>query len=130
MGVLDFANMMSEWCQGTKSVLQILAERESIFRLLPQTTSENIAKDYKNYTIDPSSRYFLTSVYFCTVFLLSLIMALLSISFCFICLLVRACLTNFGSLSCLSVFLYSQHFSPSPFHSFSLSLSLFLSLSL
>ena len=42
---------------GTKSVLEILAERESIFRLLPQTTSENIAKDYKNYTVDPTTRY-------------------------------------------------------------------------
>ena len=36
---------------------QILAERESIFRLLPQTTSENVAKDWKNYTIDPCSRW-------------------------------------------------------------------------
>ena len=41
----------------SKSVLEILAERESIFRLLPQTTSENIAKDYKNYTVDPTTRY-------------------------------------------------------------------------
>lgn len=31
--------------------------RESIYRLLPQTTPENIAKNFDLYTIDPSSRY-------------------------------------------------------------------------
>ena len=49
--------MLKEWATGSKSVLEILAERESIFRLLPQTTSENIAKDYKSYTVDPTTRY-------------------------------------------------------------------------
>ena len=48
---------MQEWCEGHKSVLQILAERESVFRLLPQTTSENLVKDWKNYTPNPLSRY-------------------------------------------------------------------------
>ena len=57
LGCMDACYMMKEWATGSKSVLEILAERESIFRLLPQTTSENIAKDYKNYTVDPTTRY-------------------------------------------------------------------------
>lgn len=48
---------MAEWCAGHRSVLELLAERESIYRLLAQTTSENIAKDYKNYTVKPTTRY-------------------------------------------------------------------------
>lgn len=31
--------------------------RESIYRLLPQTTPENIAKNFDQYTIDPTTRY-------------------------------------------------------------------------
>lgn len=31
--------------------------RESIYRLLPQTTPENIAKNFDQYTIDPATRY-------------------------------------------------------------------------
>jgi hypothetical protein len=31
--------------------------RESIYRLLPQTTPENLAKNFDLYTIDPGSRY-------------------------------------------------------------------------
>jgi len=57
LGCMDACYMLKEWSAGSKSVLEILAERESIFRLLPQTTSENIAKDYKNYTVDPTTRY-------------------------------------------------------------------------
>lgn len=57
LGALDTCHTLQEWCEGNKSVLQLLAERESIFRLLPQTTSENIAKDFKNYTPNPSTRY-------------------------------------------------------------------------
>lgn len=37
--------------------LEVLAERESIYRLLPQTTPENLNRDYKSYTLDPSTRY-------------------------------------------------------------------------
>ena len=57
LGVLDTCNAMMDWCDGNKSVLQILAERESIFRLLPQTTAENLSKDFKSYKPDPLSRY-------------------------------------------------------------------------
>lgn len=31
--------------------------RESIYRLLPQTTTENISKNFEQYTIDPATRY-------------------------------------------------------------------------
>ncbi|XP_024151390.1 F-actin-monooxygenase MICAL2 isoform X4 [Oryzias melastigma] len=52
----DTAWMVKSWAEG-RSVLEVLAERESIYRLLPQTTPENIAKNFDLYTIDPSSRY-------------------------------------------------------------------------
>ena len=56
LGILDTCYAMQEWCEGHKSVLQILAERESIYRLLPQTTHENLSKDHKSYTPNPMSR--------------------------------------------------------------------------
>ena len=56
LGVLDTCFAMQEWSEGHKSVLQILAERESIFRLLPQTTSENLSKEFKNYAPSPTTR--------------------------------------------------------------------------
>lgn len=34
-----------------------MAERESIYRLLAQTTPDNLNKDWKSYTLDPSTRY-------------------------------------------------------------------------
>jgi len=38
-------------------VLDVLAERETIYRLLPQTTHDNLSKDFKGYTVDPTTRY-------------------------------------------------------------------------
>lgn len=35
----------------------MLAERESIYRLLAQTTPDNLNKDWKSYTLDPVTRY-------------------------------------------------------------------------
>lgn len=37
--------------------LEVLAERESIYRLLNQTTPENLSRDIANYTLDPHTRY-------------------------------------------------------------------------
>lgn len=37
--------------------LEVLAERESLYRLLPQTTPENINKNFEQYTLDPATRY-------------------------------------------------------------------------
>ena len=38
-------------------VLELLAERESVYQRLPQTTPSNIMKQFANYTINPSTRY-------------------------------------------------------------------------
>jgi hypothetical protein len=39
------------------TLLESLSERESIYRLLPQTTPENTSKDYSAYTCEPQTRY-------------------------------------------------------------------------
>ncbi|XP_040183877.1 F-actin-monooxygenase MICAL2-like isoform X1 [Rana temporaria] len=56
LAAFDTAWMVKSWAQGTPP-LEVLAERESIYRLLPQTTPENISKNFDQYTIDPASRY-------------------------------------------------------------------------
>ncbi|XP_041803216.1 F-actin-monooxygenase MICAL2 isoform X4 [Chelmon rostratus] len=56
LAAFDTAWMIKSWAQG-RTVLEVLAERESIYRLLPQTTPENIAKNFEQYTIDPATRY-------------------------------------------------------------------------
>ncbi|XP_032416486.1 F-actin-monooxygenase MICAL2 isoform X5 [Xiphophorus hellerii] len=56
LAAFDTAWMVKSWADG-RTVLEVLAERESIYRLLPQTTPENIAKNFDQYTIDPSTRY-------------------------------------------------------------------------
>uniref|UniRef100_A0A8C4I4Q8 F-actin monooxygenase n=1 Tax=Dicentrarchus labrax TaxID=13489 RepID=A0A8C4I4Q8_DICLA len=56
LAAFDTAWMVKSWSQG-RTVLEVLAERESIYRLLPQTTPENIAKNFEQYTIDPGTRY-------------------------------------------------------------------------
>ncbi|XP_068170291.1 F-actin-monooxygenase mical2b-like isoform X2 [Antennarius striatus] len=56
LAAFDTAWMIRGWSQG-KSPLELLAERESIYRLLPQTTPENISKNFDQYSIDPATRY-------------------------------------------------------------------------
>ncbi|XP_051239431.1 F-actin-monooxygenase mical2b isoform X2 [Dicentrarchus labrax] len=56
MAAFDTAWMVRGWAQG-RSPLEILAERESLYRLLPQTTTENISKNFEQYAIDPATRY-------------------------------------------------------------------------
>ncbi|XP_054892689.1 F-actin-monooxygenase MICAL2 isoform X4 [Poeciliopsis prolifica] len=56
LAAFDTAWMVKSWAEG-RTVLEVLAERESIYRLLPQTTPENIAKNFDQYTIDPSTRF-------------------------------------------------------------------------
>ncbi|XP_072236685.1 F-actin-monooxygenase MICAL2 isoform X1 [Leuresthes tenuis] len=56
LAAFDTAWMVKSWAEG-RTVLEVLAERESIYRLLPQTTPENIAKNFEQYTIDPGTRY-------------------------------------------------------------------------
>ncbi|XP_074473547.1 F-actin-monooxygenase mical2b isoform X3 [Sebastes fasciatus] len=56
LAALDTAWMVKSWAEG-RTALEVLAERESIYRLLPQTTTENIAKNFDQYTSDPGTRY-------------------------------------------------------------------------
>ncbi|XP_028304788.1 F-actin-monooxygenase MICAL2-like isoform X4 [Gouania willdenowi] len=56
LAAFDTAWMVRGWAKG-RSALEMLAERESIYRLLPQTTTVNISKNLEQYTIDPASRY-------------------------------------------------------------------------
>ncbi|XP_054442070.1 F-actin-monooxygenase MICAL2 isoform X2 [Pteronotus mesoamericanus] len=56
LAAFDTAWMVKNWDQGTPP-LELLAERESLYRLLPQTTPENINKNFDQYTLDPGTRY-------------------------------------------------------------------------
>uniref|UniRef100_A0A7N9CM83 F-actin monooxygenase n=1 Tax=Macaca fascicularis TaxID=9541 RepID=A0A7N9CM83_MACFA len=56
LAAFDTAWMVKNWNQGTPP-LELLAERESLYRLLPQTTPENINKNFEQYTLDPGTRY-------------------------------------------------------------------------
>ncbi|XP_043083941.1 protein-methionine sulfoxide oxidase mical2b isoform X3 [Puntigrus tetrazona] len=56
LAAFDTVWMIKGWAQG-KLPLDLLSERESIYRLLPQTTAENISKNFEQYTIDPATRY-------------------------------------------------------------------------
>ncbi|KAK1891911.1 [F-actin]-monooxygenase MICAL2 [Dissostichus eleginoides] len=52
LAAFDTAWMVKSWAQGRTAL-----EVESIYRLLPQTTTENIGKNFEQYTIDPGTRY-------------------------------------------------------------------------
>ncbi|XP_032761649.1 F-actin-monooxygenase MICAL3 isoform X1 [Rattus rattus] len=56
LAAMDSAWMVRSWSLGT-SPFEVLAERESIYRLLPQTTPENVSKNFSQYSIDPVTRY-------------------------------------------------------------------------
>ncbi|MBN3303350.1 MICA1 monooxygenase, partial [Amia calva] len=56
LAAFDAAWMVRRWGQGTPP-LEVMAERESIYQLLSQTTPENTSKNYNAYSIDPTTRY-------------------------------------------------------------------------
>ncbi|XP_069079691.1 F-actin-monooxygenase MICAL2 isoform X2 [Pleurodeles waltl] len=56
LAVFDTVWMVKGWAQAAPH-LELIAERESLYRLLPQTTPENINKNFDQYTIDPGTRY-------------------------------------------------------------------------
>ncbi|XP_044137284.1 F-actin-monooxygenase MICAL3 isoform X9 [Bufo gargarizans] len=56
LAAMDSAWMVRSWAHGA-SPLEVLSERESIYRLLPQTTPENVNKNFSHYSIDPTTRY-------------------------------------------------------------------------
>lgn len=54
---MDAAYAMKHWTNQRNSILAVLAQRESIYRLLAQTTPENLHRDIGSYTLDPATRY-------------------------------------------------------------------------
>ncbi|XP_032457373.1 F-actin-monooxygenase Mical isoform X4 [Nasonia vitripennis] len=53
---MDACWAIKEW-GASLTPLEVIAERESIYRLLGQTTPENLNRDYAAYTLDPHTRY-------------------------------------------------------------------------
>jgi len=56
LSALDAAWMVRSWSLQSNP-LGVLEEREGLYSMLSQTTDENINKNYKNYTLDPRTRY-------------------------------------------------------------------------
>lgn len=54
---MDAAYAIKLWNNPKNSILAVLAQRESIYRLLAQTTPENLHRDIGSYTLDPATRY-------------------------------------------------------------------------
>lgn len=54
---MDAAYAIKLWSNQRNSALAVLAQRESIYRLLAQTTPENLHRDIGSYTLDPATRY-------------------------------------------------------------------------
>ncbi|CAK1588400.1 unnamed protein product [Parnassius mnemosyne] len=58
LSALDAAWAVRAWGQSPcPHPLEVIAERESIYRLLAQTTPENLHRDFGAYTLDPGTRY-------------------------------------------------------------------------
>lgn len=54
---MDAAYAIKLFANPRNSILAVLAQRESIYRLLGQTTPENLNRDIGAYTLDPITRY-------------------------------------------------------------------------
>jgi len=54
---MDAMWLMKQMESGKMTVLECLAERESIYRILSQTTPANISKDFGSHSLDPTTRY-------------------------------------------------------------------------
>lgn len=54
---MDAAYAIKLLSNPNNSALAVLAQRESIYRLLAQTTPENLSRDHGGYTLDPVTRY-------------------------------------------------------------------------
>ncbi|XP_053396788.1 F-actin-monooxygenase MICAL3-like isoform X2 [Mercenaria mercenaria] len=57
LGAFDAAWMIKQWSSGKMTPLQVIAERESVYQLLSQTTPENLRQNHAQFTLDPASRY-------------------------------------------------------------------------
>jgi len=56
LSALDAAWMLRSWSLQSNP-LGVLEERENLYSMLSQTTDENLNKNFKNYSLDPRSRY-------------------------------------------------------------------------
>jgi len=54
---MDAGWAIRNWCSPDSNPLDVLAERESIYHILGQTTPENLHKNIASYTVDPHTRY-------------------------------------------------------------------------
>uniref|UniRef100_A0A8D8W3X7 F-actin monooxygenase n=1 Tax=Cacopsylla melanoneura TaxID=428564 RepID=A0A8D8W3X7_9HEMI len=54
---MDACWAVRSWASGILNPLEVLAERESIYRILGQTTPENLHRDHASYSLDPTTRY-------------------------------------------------------------------------
>lgn len=54
---MDAGWAIRHWCSPDSNPLDVLAERESIYHILGQTTPENLHKNIASYTVDPHTRY-------------------------------------------------------------------------
>lgn len=57
LGALDAAWMIRNWASGKHTPLEVMADRESVYQMLSQTTPENLSKNFNRYTIDPNTRF-------------------------------------------------------------------------
>eukprot|EP00092_Neocalanus_flemingeri_P006096 GFUD01006567.1.p1 GENE.GFUD01006567.1~~GFUD01006567.1.p1 ORF type:complete len:564 (-),score=170.18 GFUD01006567.1:189-1880(-) len=57
LSAMDAGWMIRDWFIGKKNPLKILAEREMTRSILNQTTDGNVQQSFKDYTIDPTTRY-------------------------------------------------------------------------
>ncbi|TMS01097.1 [F-actin]-monooxygenase MICAL3 [Larimichthys crocea] len=56
LAALDSSWMIRHWSLGG-APLEVLAERENLYRLLPQTSPENLQKNFSLFSVDPMTRY-------------------------------------------------------------------------
>ena len=56
LSVFDAAWMLRGWGLGQRPI-DLIMEREGVYKLLAQTTVDNVSKNFDDYTIDPKSRY-------------------------------------------------------------------------
>ncbi|CAO2627903.1 [F-actin]-monooxygenase MICAL1 [Lemmus lemmus] len=56
LAAFDAAWMVKRWAEGAKP-LDVLAERESLYQLLSQTSPENMHRNVAQYGLDPATRY-------------------------------------------------------------------------
>ena len=56
---MDAAWLLRQWCLARVNPLEILTERENIYKLLSQTSDGpgNVKEAYKSFTIKPATRY-------------------------------------------------------------------------